>query len=266
MRTIVFYSYKGGVGKSLTAANLAALISRRGETAALLDLDFNAPSIHTKFSATRAAIPGEPPGGFLRYFMSCVKVTTDPTAYPLRFEDRNALKHFIDSWAQSKSADEVITFDAPPPLDAQAVTTLPPQPKRGIPGTIHLIPSGNIFSREYWPLALGIPFRRVTGFEYDKQAGAAGDIFYQDCKAFFALIKQQITELEPSPGLLDYRPEIWSASTGHHRSDPLGRNCGLYVRQQRRNTRISGRHPPEAFPATTRLSGAIVCPWRHQLR
>jgi uncharacterized protein YjbI with pentapeptide repeats len=40
-----FYSYKGGVGRSILAANVAALLARRGKTL-LWDLDLEAPGLH----------------------------------------------------------------------------------------------------------------------------------------------------------------------------------------------------------------------------
>jgi MinD-like ATPase involved in chromosome partitioning or flagellar assembly len=49
MRTIVFHSYKGGVGRSLALANLGVALSRLGKKVLLLDLDVDAPGLHLKF-------------------------------------------------------------------------------------------------------------------------------------------------------------------------------------------------------------------------
>ena len=43
--TTTFYSYKGGVGRTLLAANVAVELSRRGKTL-LWDLDIEAPGLH----------------------------------------------------------------------------------------------------------------------------------------------------------------------------------------------------------------------------
>ena len=43
--TVTFYSYKGGVGRSLLAANIGVLCARRGKTL-LWDLDIEAPGLH----------------------------------------------------------------------------------------------------------------------------------------------------------------------------------------------------------------------------
>ncbi len=49
MRTITFYSYKGGVGRSLLVANTAKYLSTLGRSVFALDLDLEAPGLHYKF-------------------------------------------------------------------------------------------------------------------------------------------------------------------------------------------------------------------------
>src|SRR5919199_5899986 len=46
---IAFHSYKGGTGKTTIAANLAALLAKKGYRVFLLDLDVYAPSLHSYF-------------------------------------------------------------------------------------------------------------------------------------------------------------------------------------------------------------------------
>jgi chromosome partitioning protein len=48
-RSIVFHSYKGGTGKTTIAANVGALLAKRGARVILLDLDVYAPSLHSYF-------------------------------------------------------------------------------------------------------------------------------------------------------------------------------------------------------------------------
>ncbi len=64
--TVTFYSYKGGVGRSLLAANIGVLCARRGKTL-LWDLDIEAPGLHN--------IPGLTPSkplkeGFFEWMIS----------------------------------------------------------------------------------------------------------------------------------------------------------------------------------------------------
>jgi len=48
-RCIAFHSYKGGTGKTTLAANFAALLTKKGYTVVLLDLDVYAPSLQLYF-------------------------------------------------------------------------------------------------------------------------------------------------------------------------------------------------------------------------
>lgn len=45
----MFHSYKGGTGKTTIAANIGALLAKRGARVLLLDLDVYAPSLHSYF-------------------------------------------------------------------------------------------------------------------------------------------------------------------------------------------------------------------------
>lgn len=49
MQTITFYSYKGGVGRSLAVANVAKYLARFGQKVFAADFDFEAPGLHYKF-------------------------------------------------------------------------------------------------------------------------------------------------------------------------------------------------------------------------
>lgn len=49
METITFYSYKGGVGRTLALANVAIYLSRFGQNVCIMDFDLEAPGLHYKF-------------------------------------------------------------------------------------------------------------------------------------------------------------------------------------------------------------------------
>ncbi|HBX50650.1 MAG: hypothetical protein A2W98_00890 [Bacteroidetes bacterium GWF2_33_38] len=49
MKTITFYSYKGGVGRSLALANIAKRLSEFGKKVCIIDFDLEAPGLHHKF-------------------------------------------------------------------------------------------------------------------------------------------------------------------------------------------------------------------------
>jgi tetratricopeptide (TPR) repeat protein len=49
MKTITFYSYKGGVGRSLALVNVATRLAEFNKKVCLLDFDLEAPGLHFKF-------------------------------------------------------------------------------------------------------------------------------------------------------------------------------------------------------------------------
>lgn len=53
METVAFYSYKGGVGRSLLVANTAQFLALCGRKVAVLDLDLEAPGLHQKLGNTQ---------------------------------------------------------------------------------------------------------------------------------------------------------------------------------------------------------------------
>ena len=50
MQTITFYSYKGGVGRTLAVANVAKYLARFGQKVFLVDFDLEAPGLHYKLA------------------------------------------------------------------------------------------------------------------------------------------------------------------------------------------------------------------------
>jgi MinD-like ATPase involved in chromosome partitioning or flagellar assembly len=49
MKTITFFSYKGGVGRTLAAANFAVYLAKLGLRVVLMDFDLDAPGVDSKF-------------------------------------------------------------------------------------------------------------------------------------------------------------------------------------------------------------------------
>jgi tetratricopeptide (TPR) repeat protein len=56
MKTITFYSYKGGVGRTLTLSNIAMRLSELGKKVCLLDFDLEAPGLPFKFKDSKKDI------------------------------------------------------------------------------------------------------------------------------------------------------------------------------------------------------------------
>ena len=51
MRIVTFYSYKGGVGRTLACANFGLYLAKMGQKVVMVDMDFEAPGLDSKFSS-----------------------------------------------------------------------------------------------------------------------------------------------------------------------------------------------------------------------
>ena len=78
METVAFYSYKGGVGRSLLLANAARYLALLGKGVVALDFDFEAPGLHYKFDGVR-----ELAGGAVPYLIA----TADGSVSPPPFDE-----------------------------------------------------------------------------------------------------------------------------------------------------------------------------------
>ncbi len=66
MKTITFYSYKGGVGRTLALANFAQYLAKAGRSVFVMDLDLEAPGLHYKLRPQQGKLNGDL--GFISYF------------------------------------------------------------------------------------------------------------------------------------------------------------------------------------------------------
>ena len=100
METLTFYSYKGGVGRSLLLVNAAHFLASLGKGVVALDLDFEAPGLHYRlggsvndprsmavtlrsFALAGAAVigrrkAGPEPGGAVPYLVATAQGATSP--------------------------------------------------------------------------------------------------------------------------------------------------------------------------------------------
>lgn len=115
MKTLTFYSYKGGTGRSLLLANAARYLALLGKRVVALDFDFEAPGLHYKLNISA---PGQR--------------TAD--AVP----ERGAVDYLL-AIAQGDGSPES--------LDEYVVSV--PLP-RGTEGSLHLMPAGSAPTGEYW--------------------------------------------------------------------------------------------------------------------
>jgi len=77
METVAFYSYKGGVGRSLLLANAARFLATLGKGVVALDFDFEAPGLHYKLG-NAASSEALPEGGAVPYLIATAEGATSP--------------------------------------------------------------------------------------------------------------------------------------------------------------------------------------------
>jgi MinD-like ATPase involved in chromosome partitioning or flagellar assembly len=121
MKTITFYSYKGGVGRSLTLSNIAMRLADLGKKVCIIDFDLEAPGLHLKFNKHINQI--EIKKGIVEY-----------------------ISDFQNDGFIPKSVNEFLT-------DVNYLGTLS--------GAIKLIPAGNIYSDEYWKKLSSINWKEL---------------------------------------------------------------------------------------------------------
>jgi MinD-like ATPase involved in chromosome partitioning or flagellar assembly len=83
-----FYSYKGGVGRSFSLANIAVLLARWGHRVLCLDWDLEAPGLSDYF---RSRLPGKPRGGVVDLVADFRAGRFAPEAHVLRLTEAGAL-------------------------------------------------------------------------------------------------------------------------------------------------------------------------------
>jgi MinD-like ATPase involved in chromosome partitioning or flagellar assembly/tetratricopeptide (TPR) repeat protein len=110
METITFYSYKGGVGRTLALANIALYLSRFGQNVCIMDFDLEAPGLHYKFP--KIFKPSDIRGGLVDY-----------------------IYEFTHNKVTPKSLDN-FSLEVVSPSKSQ--------------GEIRLIPAGDVLSSDYW--------------------------------------------------------------------------------------------------------------------
>lgn len=121
MITISFYSYKGGVGRSLALTNLAVYLAQFGASVVMIDFDLEAPGLHYKL---RPGEPLVPNGRGLAGLLADVSAGVSLDAL---------------DWDVAMDVSEHAT---PPELQGAVIGQEP--------GNLVLIPAGNPMVPEYW--------------------------------------------------------------------------------------------------------------------
>jgi hypothetical protein len=112
MKTVTFYSYKGGVGRTLLLANIAKYLARFGQNVFAIDFDLEAPGLHYKLNLDKSAPVKRSVLGLADYVHGFATGNGTPGSL----------------------GDYVIDVEK----------------EKGARGAIHLMPAGDVHSPRYW--------------------------------------------------------------------------------------------------------------------
>jgi tetratricopeptide (TPR) repeat protein len=89
MKTIAFYSYKGGVGRTLAIAHVAYWLSKQSKTVFMLDMDMEAPGLHYKLEQyNEPPVPEKGLVDFIGYFRRSGMAATSLTDYVIELRSK----------------------------------------------------------------------------------------------------------------------------------------------------------------------------------
>lgn len=95
-----FYSYKGGVGRSFTLANVAVLLARWGYRVLTIDWDLEAPGLHHYFEPM---LPEAPDGGVIDLAYDFLDGATSSDVRPIRLTTENGTLALLPAGRQDKT-------------------------------------------------------------------------------------------------------------------------------------------------------------------
>jgi len=165
-RFIAFYSYKGGVGRSLALANLAYVLAREGKKVLVMDLDLEAPGQH-QTDLFRMGTPG--PG--------IVEMLTDYLDYRQGLNDGKTQEPYQLKLETYLRIGQAWQFDRETAEAAES-------------GSLWLMPAGEVDKPDYQ--------QRLAGLDWD--------CFYQEQgRAWFQLVKKELRQRGFDYVLIDSR-------------------------------------------------------------
>ena len=211
LKTIIFYSPKGGVGKSLAAVNFAACVARCKKNCVLIDLDLEAPSLHFKIP-TLGYSGGA--GGFVSLWRESLIRTPNvaPPSEPinsasnidsltawqwLRGQPANfQLKAVTKEDLKDRSNDRIPAWEAETRWNIESL-----EPVHKEHGRVHLLPAGDISRNEYWDTVLSPLWWKAVNSYAGHKAEAVEPELPAKVKGWFVELKKALIEAIPE---LDY--------------------------------------------------------------
>lgn len=121
MKTITFYSYKGGVGRSLTLSNIATRLADLGKRVCIIDFDLEAPGLHLKF----------------KKYLNQKSINKGIVEYIYEFQEKSFIPEEISNYFVDISYHGTLN------------------------GSIKLIPAGNVSKNKYWKQLSSINWKEL---------------------------------------------------------------------------------------------------------
>ena len=218
MKTLTFYSYKGGTGRSLLLANTAHHLARLGKRVVAVDFDLEAPGLHYKLNLPgRRTADTVPERGVVDYLLAATRGEGPP----------KSLLDFVVS--------------VPLPL--------------GTAGSLHLMPAGSAPTGEYWKALTAL--LRQDFFTNPEGSGLAACLelkarIEEELRTDFLLIDSRtgVTELAgvTTTVLADKVVCLMLAN----RESQTGSRAVL--RSLRHAARLAGQSPIEIMPVLSRVA------------
>lgn len=226
MQTITFYSYKGGVGRTLIMANVAKYLAMFGKKVFCLDFDIEAPGLHYKLMIDQVKSAKQIEKGVVDFIHSFAVLEEMPTS----------LEGYVH---------EIITST-----------------ETG--GSVHLMPAGRAPSVEYWLKLSRIKWHDL--FYYDSDTGNKEHDYIPPGVPFFLEFKEMIRkEYNPDFLLIDSRTGVTEIGGVATTLLPDKIVCLLInnpenlegvrevLRAIKRTPRLEGQTPAEIIPVLTRI-------------
>ncbi len=207
-QTIAFYSYKGGVGKSLAIANLAFCIRRLGKSCLVVDMDFDTPSLHLKLAIKDA--PGI--GGFTEFFVQGFKLGLGGDSWnavdrcwmftPPTTEPRPGTVFFAQDGSEKPIADYVFR----PFAFTQGDISFE-QSQKTERGMMHILPAGSMNSDEFWHIMMSPAWNWAFALSARSRLGRRLPSCEAQFRDYLVFVNQQFETLVPRPDyvLVDLR-------------------------------------------------------------
>ncbi|SPF39517.1 Tetratricopeptide TPR_1 repeat-containing protein (fragment) [Candidatus Sulfopaludibacter sp. SbA4] len=230
MTTITFYSYKGGVGRSLAVANVARYLAGFGQRVFAIDFDLEAPGLHYKFALDAGNGAAQIKQGVVDYI----------SAFRTGGQPPDSLSDYV---VPVETADK----------EAQS-------------GKIWLMPAGSVTSASYWRLLAQISWHDL--FYSDAAPGVPLFLelkqqIEQQFKPDFLLIDSRTGITEVGGVATTVLPEKLVCLLMRNRENLDG--AREVLRSIKRVPRLPGQPEIEVVPVLTRIPESGEVGWEEEV-